>query len=138
MADERNDRSLMLPDPNRAPGFALMPHNGAIPMPELDPDGSSMPLSHYLWVFKRHRWKMIAFVVICSAATLAISTRITPIYESTATIDVDRQTPQGVIGQESVRNTINDSDQFLATQIKLIQSDSVLRPVAEKYSLLEK
>ncbi len=138
MADERNDRSLMLPDPNRMPGFPLMPHGGGIAMAEPDPDGASMPLSHYLWVFKRHRWKMIAFILICTVATLVISTRITPIYESTATIDVDRQTPQGVIGQESVRNTINDSDQFLATQIKLIQSDSVLRPVAEKYSLLEK
>lgn len=128
----------MLPDPNRLPAYALMPHNGGMPLPEPDPDGSSMPLSHYLWVFKRHRWKMIAFILICCTASLVISTRITPIYESTATIDVDRQTPQGVIGQESVRNTINDSDQFLATQIRLIQSDSVLRPVAEKYSLLER
>ena len=32
---------------------------------------------------------------------------------------------------------LNDSDQFLATQIKLIQSDSVLRPVALRYNLLE-
>jgi polysaccharide biosynthesis transport protein len=30
---------------------------------------------------------------------------------------------------------LNDSDQFLATQIRLIQSDSVLRPVAERFSL---
>jgi len=31
----------------------------------------------------------------------------------------------------------NDADQFLATQVKLIQSDAVLRPVAEKYKLLQ-
>jgi capsular exopolysaccharide synthesis family protein len=31
----------------------------------------------------------------------------------------------------------NDADQFLATQIKLIQSDSVLRPVADQYHLLD-
>jgi capsular exopolysaccharide synthesis family protein len=30
-----------------------------------------------------------------------------------------------------------DSDQFLATQIKLLQSDSVLRPVVTRYNLLE-
>ena len=29
----------------------------------------------------------------------------------------------------------NDSDQFLATQIRLIQSDSVLRPVAQRFQL---
>ena len=43
--------------------------------------------------------------------------------------------PQGVVGQEAIRSTLNDSDQFLATQIKMIQSDSVLRPVVEKYNL---
>ncbi|MDP9112528.1 MAG: polysaccharide biosynthesis tyrosine autokinase, partial [Acidobacteriota bacterium] len=31
----------------------------------------------------------------------------------------------------------NDADQFIATQIKLIESDSVLRPVVEKYRLRE-
>ena len=31
----------------------------------------------------------------------------------------------------------NDADQFLATQVKLIQSDSVLRPIADQYHLLD-
>ncbi|MCC6292974.1 MAG: polysaccharide biosynthesis tyrosine autokinase [Bryobacterales bacterium] len=129
-------RNLMLSGPSRLPGAALTPTGGFPPLPEMDMDAASMPLSHYLWVFKRHRWKMLAFILICLAATLAVSLRITPIFESVATIDVDRQTPQGVIGQEAVRSTLNDSDQFLSTQVKLIQSDSVLRPVAEKYGLL--
>src|SRR5205085_2377623 len=37
----------------------------------------------------------------------------------------------------STRSMANDSDQFLATQIKLIQSDGVLRPVAQRYNLLD-
>jgi len=111
---------------------------GPFPFAEIEPEAPSMPLSHYVWVFKRHRWKMLAFVVACAAATYFVSSRITPVFESTATVDVDRQTPQGVIGQEAVRSSVNDSDQFLATQIRLIQSDSVLRPVAEKYKLLER
>src|SRR4029079_7026183 len=45
--------------------------------------------------------------------------------------------PTGVIGQESMRSTTNDADQFLATQVKLIQSDSVLRPIDRKYHLRE-
>jgi polysaccharide biosynthesis transport protein len=133
MSEERNQNSLMIPEGGRMPTYLLPATGGGMPPLDADADGSSMPLSHYLWVFKRHRWKMIAFVLICSIATLAI----TPIYESTATIDVDRQTPQGVIGQESVRSTLNDSDQFLATQVRLLQSDSVLRPVAMKYGLLQ-
>jgi succinoglycan biosynthesis transport protein ExoP len=133
----------MMNQDNQEKGLAVIPEfhrsmapPGAFPFQEMEQEAPSIPLSHYLWVFKRHRWKMLAFVTACVGATFVISSRITPIYESTATVDVDRQTPQGVIGQESARNTLNDSDQFLATQVRLIQSDSVLRPVANKFRLL--
>src|SRR5262249_7470726 len=56
-------------------------------------------------------------------------------YESTATIDVDRAAPSGVIGQDAVAGrvaSINDSEMFLTTQVSLIKSDSVLRPVVQK------
>ena len=53
-------------------------------------------------------------------------------------IDIDRQAPAGVIGDEATRASADDSDQFLATQIRLIQADAVLRPVAQKYKLLER
>jgi capsular exopolysaccharide synthesis family protein len=66
---------------------------------------------------------------------LIVSLRLTPIYESTATVDIDRQMPTGVLGQEALQNATNDADQFLATQVKLIQSDSVLRPVVDKFHL---
>jgi capsular exopolysaccharide synthesis family protein len=102
---------------------------------EPEPEEASLPLSHYFWILKRHRWKILAFVGACVLAAVVVSSRLTPVYESTATVDVDRQTPTGVIGQESMRSTANDTDQFLATQIKLIQSDSVLRPVVEKFGL---
>ena len=68
-------------------------------------------------------------------STVVVSSRLTPIYESTAIVDIDRQAPPGVIGQDAARLAPNDADQFLATQIKLVQSDSVLRPVAERYKL---
>lgn len=108
--------------------------------PVIDVEGSAagVPLSHYLWVLKRHLWKIAAFVTAVVLATLVVTSNMTPMYEATATVDIDRQTPQGVIGQESTRSTFNDSDQFLATQVRLIQSDSVLRPVSQKYDLAAK
>lgn len=99
-------------------------------------ESSAVPISHYLWVLKRFRWHIAGFVLLSLAATLIVTSRMTPIYESTATVDIDRQTPQGVIGQEAMRSNVNDADQFLATQVRLVQSDSVLRPVAVKYNLL--
>lgn len=128
----------MLPQSSEASRMAPpVQYNNAAYYPEGEAEESSVHLSHYLWVIKRHGWKILAFVVVAVAAALIISSRLTPIYESTATVDVDRQMPQGIIGQDANRNTLNDADQFLATQIKLIQSDSVLRPVVEKYHLLE-
>lgn len=107
--------------------------------PAWDPEPQEappVPLSHYLWILKRHRWKIASFIIATMTATWVISSRITPIYESTTKVDIDRQTPTGVVGQEAMRTVTNDADQFLATQINLIQSDSVLRPVAMQYNLL--
>jgi succinoglycan biosynthesis transport protein ExoP len=101
------------------------------------PEQSGVPLAHYLWILRRHRWKILAFVCASVAATLIVSARLTPIYESTVTVDIDRQMPSAVIGQDAARAPLNDADQFLATQVKLIQSDSVLRPVAQQYHLLD-
>ncbi len=54
-------------------------------------------------------------------------------------MNVDRQAPSEVVGEDSTSFVApNDADQFLATQIKLIQSDAVLRPVAEQYHLLSR
>lgn len=97
-------------------------------------DGS-VPLSHYYWLFKRHCWHILFIVMTATLAAVAVSSQMTPVYEATVTIDVDRQTPTGVIGQDSTRSMMNDSDQFLATQVKLLQSDSVLRPVVDRYKL---
>jgi capsular exopolysaccharide synthesis family protein len=102
---------------------------------EPEPEEQTVPLSHYMWIFRRHKWRILAFVLVCVASTVVVSSRLTPVYESTATIDIDRQMPAGVIGQDAARVGPNDADQFLATQVRIIQSDSVLRPVAERYRL---
>src|ERR1035437_237825 len=104
-------------------------------MPETESAAVAVPLSHYLWIFRRNWWKILLFVACSVAATTVISMRLTPVFESTVTIDIDRQIPSGISGQEANRSFSNESDQFLATQAKLIQSDSVLRPVAHQFKL---
>src|SRR5271168_38975 len=104
---------------------------------EYEPQAAHVPLAHYLWILRRHGWKIAAFVIGAVLATLIVSLRLTPIYESTTTVDIDRQMPTGVLGQEALQNATNDADQFIATQVKLIESDSVLRPVVDKFHLRE-
>lgn len=104
---------------------------------EYEPSAAAVPLSHYLWILRRHGWRMLGFVAFVVLATLMVSLRLTPIYESTVTIDIDRRMPTGVLGQDATQAMNNDADQYLATQIKLIQSDSVLRPVVDRFRLRE-
>jgi uncharacterized protein involved in exopolysaccharide biosynthesis len=119
---------------NNPPALAYYPQ--IAPQQEFEPETPSVPLSHYLWIVRRHRWRIVAFVATCVLATAIVSARLQPIYESTATVDIDRQTPPEVVGQDSTRSAGDDTEAFIATQIKLIQSDSVVRPVAEQYHLL--
>src|SRR5437879_5069194 len=92
----------------------------ALPAP-VEMSAQPLPLTHYLWILKRHRWKIAPFVAASVLATLIVSARLQPVYEARATLDIDRQTPIGVIGQDSARTANNDAEQFLATQVRLIQ-----------------
>src|ERR1035441_6731005 len=74
------------------------------------PEQSAVPLAHYLWILRRHRWKIIAFVFACVTATLIVSARLTPIYESTVTVDIDRQVASAIIGQDAARGPLNHAD----------------------------
>jgi polysaccharide biosynthesis transport protein len=132
IAENVNSHLPAVQDAGRTAPFAPSPFQ------EVEPEEASVPLSHYLWILKRHRWKILSFVFASAACTLVLSSRVTSVYEATATVDVDRQSPAGIVGQEAQRTTTNDADQFLATQVRLIQSDSVLRPVAQKFKLQER
>jgi capsular exopolysaccharide synthesis family protein len=112
-----------------------VPLPGPVLSAEYEPPGAHVPLAHYLWILRRQGWKMLLFVALAMIATLIVSLRLTPVYESTVTIETDRRMPTGVLGEESSQAFTNDADQFLATQVKLIQSDSVLRPVVDRYNL---
>lgn len=94
------------------------------------------PIDYYTSILRRNGWKIFGAVVISLALTYGVSSLLTPVYEGTATVDIDMRTPLGVLGSDSRQVSSPDADQFMATQMKLIQSDSVLRPVVEKYHLL--
>jgi succinoglycan biosynthesis transport protein ExoP len=99
-----------------------------------------VPLSHYLWVVRRQAWKICALILSSIILTFVISSRLQPVYESTAAISIDREAPNALIGDNARQQVAStqDADHYIATQIKIIQSDSVLRPVAQKYDLLSR
>ena len=82
----------------------------------------------------RHWWKLLLFVTVCVLGTAIVSSRMTPVYESAATIDIDPRVPSRILGTEAAEYPASDVDQLLATQVSLIQSDAVVRPVVERFA----
>src|SRR5437762_828696 len=114
MHPEKSLRTLPVPDPGPyGPVSEYIPVQPAYAYAQQESEDRGIPLSHYLWILRRHKWRIVAFVLVCVASTLVVSSRLTPIYEATASIDVDRQAPPAVIGQEAARMAPNDADQFL-------------------------
>ncbi|MGD0497295.1 MAG: polysaccharide biosynthesis tyrosine autokinase [Bryobacteraceae bacterium] len=137
MSDQKEN--LALPAPRPAGIVPAAPERITVyppaPSVEAETEEAAVPLSHYLWVLKRHSWRILGFVLTAVIATVIVSSRLTPIYESTATIDIDQEEPAGVVGDAAAARPEYFPDQFLATQIRLVQSDSVLRPVVQQFKL---
>jgi polysaccharide biosynthesis transport protein len=95
----------------------------------------NIPMKHRLWVIRQSLRAILVFVAVCTLITTIVSLKLRPTYEATATIDVDRRAPTGVVGQDAVTSDTGDAEQFLNTQVRLIQSDSVLRPVLQMFGM---
>ncbi len=109
------------------------------PYPDYEATQPPIAASHYMLVVFRQKWRILGFVATCLLVTFLVSSRLTPIFEATARIDVDRRVPSEIIGQNaSAAASSEDADQFMATQMELIQSDAVLRPVARHFNLLQR
>lgn len=105
--------------------------------PPVNEAGSS--LLHLVELIGRHKWKMLAMVALLTVSAGVVSLRLEPLYESTSVVRIDRHSSVGLIGLESGQTMpVSDMDQIMATQVEIVESDPVLRPVAEKFHLLER
>ena len=94
-------------------------------------------LGDYLDALYRRKWLILALVAVSVLGTWRLSKSLPKLYEATATLDVDRLTPGRVVGPESLTQVAPDMDQYVATHVRMLSSDAVLRPVALKYKLKE-
>ena len=83
-------RELDRPPSDLAEYGRLQPYVVPGQYPEMEAAQPAVSPTHYLLVIWRQRWKIMAFVATCLLATYLVSARMTPIYEATAKIDVDR------------------------------------------------
>jgi uncharacterized protein involved in exopolysaccharide biosynthesis len=111
----------------------------AIPKPHLrliDPAEAQRPLTFYVRAVRR-RWVMITLLsVALTALVVLVCAMLPPVSVGSATIAIDRQAAPETIGDNHFLST--GDDQFMATQQNLLLADIILRPVTERYNLLER
>jgi len=105
---------------------------------DLSPADAGTSFAQFLKIVHRHRWKLTALVCVAMASAIVLQFVAAKVYEASTLVKVDRHSAGGVVGQEASQvSSVDDMDQIIATQIELVKSDPVLRPVADRYRLLE-
>ena len=105
------------------------------PFLDVSPVDTGSSLTQLLKVLRRQRWKLLALMAIAVAAAVIVQLVVPKVYEGSALVRIEHHSGNGMLGQDAVPT--NDMDQIITTYIELAQSDPVLRPVAERYHLLE-
>lgn len=125
-----------LPRAAAAPARVIEPETWlrAYPTAGASFDDSALPIALCTAALRRHWWKIALFSLMSGGLALYVCSTLPRVYEAAVTLDVDRTAPEGVIGKGAAQeHASSDMDVFLTTQVELLQSDSVLRPVAQRF-----
>jgi polysaccharide biosynthesis transport protein len=94
------------------------------------------PLMFYLGVIRQHLPVIGGITLVCTILVVILCSFKAPVSVGSATIAIDRQVAPESVGANRVLST--GDDQFMATQQNLLLADTILRPVVERYNLLER
>ena len=116
----------------RSYGYALHGQPGYLP-----PQDNG--LLQYWPVLRKHRWTIIATVIIVVTLATVITMRTTPIYEAVGRIAVGHEN-NDVLGFKDSAQSFSSDDDFdytvaLDTQIKILQSDAIALATARALQL---
>lgn len=132
--DKTTDLRTIEAPRERAPGLPSPPSLGMYDAGAMEGGGS---LTDLMRVLKRHRWKLIVFIGAALAGAVAMQYTIPNLYEATALVKIDRHQPVISTEQAQQPGYSDDMDQIVTTLVELAKADPVVRPVAERYNLLE-
>src|ERR1700761_5796708 len=101
-----------------------------------DPAQSQYPIMFYVGAVRRRAVWIMCVTLGLTALAAVVSATFPPINVGVATVAIDRQSAPTTIGEDRPLST--GDDQFMATQQSLLQADVILRPVVERYDLLDR
>jgi len=118
--DETNNLAPRSP----APSSESLQHRS--PFLALDLMPREPHLLDYLLVLRKHQW-LITFFLLAVVSIVTIATfRMQPIYEATARVEVDRDTPNAFRFNEGDQGgDFGDLEDYIVTQSKILQSETL-------------
>jgi capsular exopolysaccharide synthesis family protein len=111
-----------------------------LPADERDPISEIMDaLRSFVGVLEKRKWFAVGVLVATVGASLVVTMRQTPIYEASATIQIDRRSP-AVLNRSQEVIELGTSDywsikEYMQTQVEVLKSRRLARRVVDKLSL---
>src|SRR5665213_3129156 len=72
LSSDKIDLPIEVADESRHNWMASSRYPAIPPSPDFEPEAPAVPLSHYVWILRRHLWKMAAFVATCTLVTFIV------------------------------------------------------------------
>jgi capsular exopolysaccharide synthesis family protein len=119
------------PPPVQANSAPLPSIEMAPPVPEFD---DSVDLRDYLDIILRRKWLVLSIVFVSLITTFIVSYSMQPLYKAKARIELSVQAPRVTKFEDTMTSQI-ETRQFIQTQLKLLQSESLADRVIERLQL---
>src|SRR5207247_395894 len=114
------------------------PHLPSFPAFGIDvQDFESFSYLQIYWnIVNKRRWTIVTVAFIVTLLVAIASFKMVPIYEATAHLDIEADTPQIQSLNDLYRQAQTD-EAFIGTQIKVLESDSLAQRTIEQLGLAE-
>ncbi len=106
----------------------------AIASPSVEYDNEEIHLLDYWRVIVNRRWMILAVLSTTVAATMIYSFKQTPIYQATASVQIDRENPN-ILSFKDVYQIETATDDTLRTQFEVLKARALARRVIEELKL---
>ncbi len=103
----------------------------APPVPEFE---DSADLRDYLDIILRRKWLVLSILLVSFLTTLIVSYSMQPLYKAKAKIELSVQAPRVTKFEDTLSSQVQ-THEFIQTQFKLLQSESLAGRVIERLQL---
>src|SRR5205807_6220109 len=99
------------------------------------PDFESFSYLQTYWnIVSKRRWTILAVAFIVTLLVAIASFKMTPIYEATARLDIEADTPQ-IQSLNDLYRQVPTDDAFIGTQIQVLERDNLAQLTIEQLGL---